>query len=168
MSAIEVIPVCIQFGNQVSLTHLATKGCLTQSCGFTAHEQPYDRLVPEHELSFGLYIGRLRDQRGLSLRQAAKRIGVSFSRLAEWERGADSHTGKPIVPPRQAVLDIARTYAVPGDELLALAGYRTSQEPATPEEVRLLAAFRRLDDAGRAQVLVDVEARTGQGSTPSR
>lgn len=109
--------------------------------------------MPEHELSFGLHIGRLRDACGLSLRQAAKRVGVSFSRLAEWERGTDSHTGKPVFPPRHAVIDLARVYGAPADELLALAGYRTSLEPATPEEARLLGAFRQLDAPGRQKLL---------------
>lgn len=113
----------------------------------------------ERDVPFGLYIGRLRDERNLSLRQAAKRVGVSFSRLAEWERGVDSHTAKPVTPPRQVVIDIARAYGVPADELLALAGYRTSIDPVSSEEVRLLVAFRRLPASLRDEVLTELESR---------
>jgi transcriptional regulator with XRE-family HTH domain len=116
--------------------------------------------VLEREISFGLYIGRVRDKRGLSLRVASRKIGVSFSRLGEWERGTDSHTGKPVVPPRHAVSDIARAYGVPADELLAMAGYRSDRDPS-PQEERLLAAFRRLSAEVREAVIVDVEARFG-------
>jgi transcriptional regulator with XRE-family HTH domain len=124
--------------------------------------------VLEQEPPFGLYIGRLRDERGLSLRQAAKRIGVSFSRLGEWERATDSHTGKAVLPPRAAIVDIARAYGVPADALLALAGYRTSQDPATPDEVQMLSAFRRLPLARQRELLGAIQAEAHKVDGPGR
>lgn len=112
----------------------------------------------EQELSLGLYLGRLRDERGLSLRDVAKRAGVHFTRLGEWERSLDAHTGKPVTPPRQALLDLARVYGVPAEPLLALAGYRTGRDPS-PDEERLLAAYRLLPEAERLVLLAEVEVR---------
>lgn len=112
----------------------------------------------DSELTIGLCLGRLRDESTLSLREVAKRAGLSYTRIGEWERGTDAHTGKLVTPPRDALLRLARVYGVAPEPLLALAGYRTDRDPS-PEEERLLAAFRCLPEAERAAFLSELEAR---------
>ena len=109
----------------------------------------------------------MRDERGLSLREAARRAGLTFSRLGEWERGTDSHTGKAVLPPREALLRLARVYGVPPEPLLAMAGYRTERD-LTPEEERLLAAFRQLPETERQAAVADLERRVRPGSAADR
>lgn len=137
----------------------ATKSPIPRSYGFSILAPVYACLV-EQQTSVGLYLGRLRDQAGLSLREAAKRAGVHFTRLGEWERSVDAHTGKPVTPPTDALLRLARVYGVAPEPLLAMAGYRSGTDPS-PEEERLLAAFRQLPEPERAALVAEIEARTG-------
>jgi len=110
------------------------------------------------DLTVGLYLGKLRDASGLSLRVVAKRIGIHWTRLGEWERGLDTHTHRPVVPPRRALVDLARVYGIAPEPLLALAGYRSDRDPSAMEE-RLLAAFRRLPEGEQAEVVAALEER---------
>ncbi len=117
----------------------ATSGRYTDLYGLSIRGGPYASLV-DQELTLGLYLGRLRDERGLSLREVAKRAGGHFTRLGEWERGTDAHTGKPVTPPREAFLRLARVYGAPPDALLAMAGYRAERAPSPDEAQRFLEA----------------------------
>lgn len=114
---------------------------------------PSDELLP-----IGAELRRLRLERGLSLRRAAGQAGATHSRLREWEVGVDNHTGRAVRPPYDAVRRLARTYGVPAEALLRLAGY--GPEPELPElERRLLGAFHRLPLADRPGVVAELEAR---------
>lgn len=72
---------------------------------------------------FGTFIFRLRETQGLTVRDAASRMGLTHSRLLNFEHGKDPHTGKPTLPSAEVVVRIAQAYGYPKDRLLILAGY---------------------------------------------
>ena len=72
---------------------------------------------------FGTFIFRLRESKGMSVREAAKQIGISHGRLLNFEHGKDPHTGKPTLPSAEMVGKISGAYEYPKDRLLLLAGY---------------------------------------------
>lgn len=105
---------------------------------------------------------RLREERGLSQRAAAKMAGKTHSRLRELEAGVDAHTGRAVTPTSEVIRKLARAYGVPPDPLLRMCGY--GPEPGLPaDEQRLLAAYRALPEPDRAATLADLEARRGPG-----
>ena len=68
------------------------------------------------EQGFGATIRKLREERGIGLRQFARMIGVSATYLSKIERGE-------LPPPAEGrVKEIARLLEQDADELLALAG----------------------------------------------
>lgn len=79
----------------------------------------------EEKLSerFGVRLAQLRESRNLSLRGAAKKIGIGPTRLMSLEQGKDQNTGKPTLPSANLTIDIARAYHVPKEQLLLEAGY---------------------------------------------
>lgn len=103
------------------------------------------------------YLYRVREKLGWTLREAAERAGISFSRLGEIERGRDSHSGKPIVPSYVTLCRLAAAYGLPPGELLSRAGHKPGPE-LTCGEWRLLDAYRRLP-AGRQDAVVDALER---------
>lgn len=90
-------------------------------------------------MTFAEFIGRRRLRLGLTVRAAAKIIGVDHSRVVRWESGKDQ-------PPKDAVRlhAIAAAYAVEGEDVSTLQDYLTALvlgerlgtmpwRPATPE-----------------------------------
>jgi transcriptional regulator with XRE-family HTH domain len=73
----------------------------------------------EHKASFGPYLRALREQRGLSLRDAAAQLGLSFAKLQKMETG-----GRFRLPSLEFLLAIADFYDRPHAELLNEAGIR--------------------------------------------
>lgn len=65
----------------------------------------------------------LRTERGLSLRGAAKLIGIEHGRLSSFEAGIERTTGRPTMPTARQTIEIARAYRYPKERLLAEAGY---------------------------------------------
>lgn len=102
---------------------------------------------------FGSFIRELRETERLSLRQAAKRIGVTHPRLAELEAGITHATGRPTRPTREMVQRIARTYGVAYDTLLDLAGYAREHSELSDEDALMLDHFRSLDLRGKRTAL---------------
>lgn len=72
---------------------------------------------------FGAFIFSLRESKGMTVREAAKLVGISHSRLVNFEHGRDPHTGKPTLPGAALVVRIAGVYGSPQNQLLLLAGY---------------------------------------------
>lgn len=99
----------------------------------------------------------MREALGWSLREAAERAGISFSRLGEIERGRDSHSGKPFVPSYVTLCRLAAAYGLPPAELLSRAGHQPGPE-LTNEEWRILDAVRRLPTERRAELAAALEA----------
>lgn len=103
-----------------------------------------------------IYLYRVRESLGWSLREAAERAGISFSRLGEIERGRDSHSGKPFVPSYVTLCRLAAAYGLPPAELLTRAGHQPGPE-LTAEEWRMVDAFRRLPADRRAALAAQLE-----------
>lgn len=103
--------------------------------------------VNEHpSATFAEYLSGLRSSRGLGVREAARAIGVSHSRLLDFESGVDAHTGRPCLPAIATLLKIAEAYDLDVAEVLARAGYHLPGVPQSTEERRLVTSFRALTD----------------------
>lgn len=94
---------------------------------------------------FGDLIYRLREDKNLSQRAAAKRIGISQSRLVSLEQGVHASTGLPTLPTADVAARIASAYGYPREQLLLLAGH----------------APWLLDEAEAAEVVEAVAVRLG-------
>lgn len=94
---------------------------------------------------FGRFIRDQRTAMGLSLREAARRVGLSHFRLGEIEAGLNHRTGKPTRPSWDQVERIAEAYELPVHPLLAQAGYNVGVASSlTPEEREILLLFGKL------------------------
>ena len=117
--------------------------------------------MEQHGKHFGDHLHRLRQERGWSLREAGKRLGVAFTRVGEYEHGVDGHTGKAIVPPYKLVGEMARAFGVPEEDLLRLAGYGAGVD-LDDDELELVRGYRRLPKKVRPLLVAqlrELEAR---------
>jgi transcriptional regulator with XRE-family HTH domain len=79
----------------------------------------------------GKLLRELRQAKGLSVRAAAHQLGISHSRLSDFERGS-THGGKfTAVPSRDVLVKMTALYSYPLRTLLALAGLPDA-EPSIP------------------------------------
>jgi transcriptional regulator with XRE-family HTH domain len=80
--------------------------------------------------SFGPYLKRLRESKGLSLRQAAKDAGVSSGYLSqiEGEKRGKRKTGEHFAPHPQILKQLAEVYHVPAQDLFERAGFFEKQK----------------------------------------
>lgn len=65
---------------------------------------------------------------GLSLRNAAKLIGISHSYLSTLEKGRDPRNNAPISPTPETLQLISKAYNIPYSDLMKTAGYLPSNE----------------------------------------
>ncbi|MEB3196380.1 MAG: helix-turn-helix transcriptional regulator [Candidatus Sericytochromatia bacterium] len=108
--------------------------------------------------TFGSYIRRARLARGWSLDEAARRIGISKSRLRELESGVSLKSGKPTHPTAGNVAAVARGMGIDQDHLAGMAGLGFRIVPADMAESALLARFRALAPDVRPVALRVLEA----------
>lgn len=110
--------------------------------------------MAEHHPGIGVVLYNLRQERGWSLREAARRADVAFSRLAEWEHERDNYSGRPLRPSFDALCRLARIYGADRFELLRLAGYDVG---LTQEELQFVDDLRALpkDKQARLRELLD-------------
>lgn len=59
----------------------------------------------------------------LSLREVAKRSGLSYSYISSLEKGKHPRTGAPINPTPDILRSLAKAYNYPHEELMKLAGH---------------------------------------------
>lgn len=145
-------------------TILPSKGYPTPFVRFTNREFLYTPPVSDiRENAFGSYIYDVRRQKGWALREAASRIGIAHSRLDEYEKGHNWHSGKTFKPSYQTVVRIAKAYELPVDELLRLAGHEPGAE-LTDEEQALVNNFRALSGEGRTRALAFLQELRGEKS----
>ena len=102
----------------------------------------------------------LRRREGLTIRDAAKRFGVSHSRLGYFERGRAWGTKRPAVPSREVIERIAEVYGYPRESLLTLAGYTVIEPVPAPrpsrtdaEAAEIAEIYRRLPEPHRRLLL---------------
>ena len=103
---------------------------------------------------FGEYIKKTRLEIGLTLRAAAKKIGINHSRLSEIERGTNFRSDTPTTVKREHVLKIAKLYNIPSDFLLKMAGYYAPplNTGKLPEEEEIISMYKELDNAHKELV----------------
>ena len=70
-----------------------------------------------------LLLKREREERGLSLREAASKIGISHTYIANLEKGVDPKTGKKFEPTPAVLRKIANFYNISYMKLMFLCGY---------------------------------------------
>lgn len=93
-----------------------------------------------------------RKKLGLSLRDAAKKIGISHSYLSTLEKGMDPRTNAPIRPTPETLHLISNAYNLNYEQLMALAGYLNTDthqpEPQnlSPQVETIAAHLEDLDD----------------------
>lgn len=74
----------------------------------------------------GKIVSEKRKEKKLSLREAAKEIGISHNYLNIIEKASDPRTGKPLRPTIETIESIGESFEIPITILLDLAGYNTS------------------------------------------
>ena len=122
--------------------------------------------VREDSSDLNNFLYRTREKLGWTLREAAERAGISFSRLGEIERGRDSHSGKPIIPSYVTLCRLAAAYDLPPAELLSRAGHKPGPELAD-NEWRLLDAYRRLPAPRQDELIATLERENGPTAEPN-
>lgn len=110
------------------------------------------------QATFGIRARSQREQKGLSLRAAAKLLGIGHARLSEIEKGIAYRSGAPTGPSRDLVERMAKVYDAPRDTLLELAGFRASRPALSPTEAELVDLFRGLPGPSQALLLEMVRA----------
>jgi len=66
---------------------------------------------------------KIRTNRGLSLREAAKRSGLSHSYIDILEKGFHPKTKSPVQPSPDSLKALSKAYGYPYEELMKTAGY---------------------------------------------
>jgi transcriptional regulator with XRE-family HTH domain len=93
----------------------------------------------EHNPGFGAYLRKLRKNRGLSLRDAADQLGMTFAKLQKMETG-----GRFRIDRLSLFADIADVYVRPREEVLEAAGICVLEPDDFADELDDAAAFARL------------------------
>lgn len=123
--------------------------------------------MPHQQPTFGEYVFQVRQSKGWSLREAAKRVGIAHSRLDEIEKMIDGRTRKPFVPSYVNVVKLAKAYGLPPDDLLRRAGYEPGIE-LEPQEWRIIQSYRSLPEALRMKLLSSLDALESESSQQSQ
>ncbi|MBU6428166.1 MAG: helix-turn-helix domain-containing protein [Cyanobacteria bacterium REEB65] len=102
----------------------------------------------------------LRRAKGLSLREAARHLGLSHSRLSDFEEGRTHSTGRPANPGAPFLIKAAALYGYPGEALLSLSGLHLSEALAhyqpnasDADAAEILAIYDRLGTSQRRLLL---------------
>ncbi len=107
----------------------------------------------------GKKLRELRLAHQLSLREAARRLSISASRLSDFEEGRTHSTSRPAIPGRAFLDRAASLYRYPAPALLGLAGH-LAEAPVTyfPTDIEadiaeIAALYERLPDEHRRHLL---------------
>jgi len=73
--------------------------------------------------NLGKLFKEIRLSKKWSIRQAAKKMGISYSYLSILEKGVDPRTGKDSNPKPETLKMISKAYDYPYEELMKAAGY---------------------------------------------
>lgn len=93
----------------------------------------------EHSPSFGPYLRELREHRGLSLRDAADQLGLTFAKLQKMETG-----GRFRIESLALFRALADLYSRPRAEILQAAGIKVLEPEELVDELDDDAVFARL------------------------
>ena len=103
--------------------------------------------------AIGRQLRELRLAQGLSLRQAARKLDISYSALREYEQGHAQTTGRLAIPKRSVILRAAELYSYPVDVLLTQAGLPTEVTPSQSGALEVAEIFRRLPTDHQRMIL---------------
>jgi len=106
-----------------------------------------------------------RRARRRTVKEAAARIGVSSSRLAELERGKSYHTDHATRPSRDFAERIAEGFGLAPSDVLAEAGFELpAAVPVSKDTARLISLYERLspDRKALAMEMMRLFARTSE------
>ena len=114
--------------------------------------------------AFSDYIRARRLERGLSIREAAARMGVSPSRLGEIERGKTYARERDTLPSKDLLARMAVAYGLPEGILLTAAGYPSPDgAQVSPETEQAISMFEMLSEEGRKLALGLIRVLIEQG-----
>lgn len=82
----------------------------------------------EETLGIGAKLKELRERKGLTLRGAAILLGLSHSRLSDFEKGRTHGYDRPALPTQAFLEKAAKLYDFPEHTLKSLAGYSLAEE----------------------------------------
>ncbi len=123
---------------------------------------------------FSNKIKEIREQKGWSIRRAAKLIGISHTRLMELETGISSYR-KKTKPSIENIVKIAKIYELSIVDLIKLAGiaeYKIFLEELyilKDDEKELLECYRDLGRHKKAEILNMLKIKTSrQSHKPSK
>lgn len=113
--------------------------------------------------SFGAFLQRLREERGWSIREAARRCGLSHSYLVQLEAGSDPRTRKPISVTVATIQALARGFGVPERVIAEQAGLNlddSSREDSLQERLlrvleSLAASMHEREETERRRIEVE-------------
>lgn len=106
--------------------------------------------------TIGGFIKQLREGKGLSLREAAKRSGLSHSYIDSIEKGMHPKTKAPITPSPESLRSLSKAYNYPYEELMKIAGHIDAvdfEESKSKVDIQIEEALRRLPDDKKKFVL---------------
>lgn len=104
------------------------------------------------------YIRQAREERGWSVREAAKRCHISGTRFTEvFETGISRNTGKPTGPSLAIMVRASQGFSIPLQTLLDEAGM-TDVSPDEQQESDLIQAWRGLSPTSRTMAVAIVKA----------
>lgn len=79
-------------------------------------------------MNFGEILLKERTDRGLSLRAASARIGISHTYLSELETGHDPRTGQKPLPSQDVIYKICKAYELDSSVAFSLLGFKNEDE----------------------------------------
>lgn len=96
----------------------------------------------------GLYLEKLRGK--MSLREAAKRSGLSHTYIRDLEMGINRGTKTAIKPSTESLKTLADTYNKPLEIILEKAGYIEEVDMTIPNELKtIIERFNKLEEDDR-------------------
>lgn len=113
----------------------------------------------KHGPTVGEYLRSVRLDKGWTLREAAKRVGVAHSRVVEVENMLDARLNRPFTPSLQLLRKFAKGYGLVLSDLLRRAGYDIAEE-LDEDERRLLEVWRALPVEKHASFWACIETLT--------
>ena len=77
--------------------------------------------------NLGELFHQIRISKNWSIREAARKMEISYSHLSVLEKGFDNRTGKDSIPKPETLRIISKTYEYPYEELMNAAGYLNNE-----------------------------------------